>query len=128
MYDPATGRWTSEDPMGFAAGDANLARHVGNHATGATDPSGYQGAATAYNDTPPDIVQNNAGNANWLERQWGGFRDWWLDNGVGTRIEGGLKLAVGYQIVATGVAVGTVGTILGSSWGRQHRWSVADCS
>jgi len=24
MYDPATGRWTSEDPMGFAAGDANL--------------------------------------------------------------------------------------------------------
>ncbi|HXG11328.1 MAG TPA: RHS repeat-associated core domain-containing protein, partial [Gemmataceae bacterium] len=23
-YDPATGRWTSEDPIGFAAGDANL--------------------------------------------------------------------------------------------------------
>jgi RHS repeat-associated protein len=39
-YDPATGRWISEDPIGFAAGDANLYRYVGNGVTGATDPSG----------------------------------------------------------------------------------------
>jgi RHS repeat-associated protein len=39
-YDPATGRWISEDPIGFAAGDANLARYVGNSATNAVDPSG----------------------------------------------------------------------------------------
>jgi hypothetical protein len=39
-YDPETGRWISEDPIGFAAGDANLYRYVGNGVTGATDPSG----------------------------------------------------------------------------------------
>lgn len=40
MYDPSSGRWLSEDPAGFAAGDANLHRYVGNDAAGATDPSG----------------------------------------------------------------------------------------
>jgi RHS repeat-associated protein len=41
-YDPQTGRWISEDPIGFAAGDANLARYVGNGVTYATDPSGRE--------------------------------------------------------------------------------------
>ncbi|KLU02240.1 biogenesis of outer membrane [Rhodopirellula islandica] len=39
-YDPATGRWLSNDPIGFAAGDANLYRYVGNGPTNAIDPSG----------------------------------------------------------------------------------------
>ncbi len=39
-YDPQTGRWLSQDPIGFAAGDANLYRYVGNGSTNATDPSG----------------------------------------------------------------------------------------
>jgi RHS repeat-associated protein len=30
--DPSTGRWTTQDPLGFAAGDANLYRYVGNRA------------------------------------------------------------------------------------------------
>ena len=38
--DPTTGRWTTQDPMGFSAGDANLYCYVGNRATLATDPSG----------------------------------------------------------------------------------------
>jgi RHS repeat-associated protein len=42
QYDPGLGRWTSEDPLGFGAGDANLNRYVGNGATGARDPSGMQ--------------------------------------------------------------------------------------
>jgi RHS repeat-associated protein len=41
-YDPAAGRWTQEDPIGFAAGDANLYRYVGNGPTNASDPSGLQ--------------------------------------------------------------------------------------
>lgn len=32
----------SEDPIGFAAGDTNVARYVGNGVTGATDPSGLE--------------------------------------------------------------------------------------
>jgi RHS repeat-associated protein len=39
-YDSKTGRWTSEDPMGFGAADANLYRYVGNNAPNAIDPSG----------------------------------------------------------------------------------------
>src|SRR5712692_732057 len=39
-YDPATGKWTSEDRWGFAAGDSHLSRYVHNGPTNATDPSG----------------------------------------------------------------------------------------
>ena len=39
-YDPQLGQFISEDPIGFAAGDANTRRYVGNSPTNATDPSG----------------------------------------------------------------------------------------
>ncbi len=41
-HDAALGRWISEDPIGFAAGDENLSRYVGNGPTNATDPSGLR--------------------------------------------------------------------------------------
>jgi RHS repeat-associated protein len=37
-YDAAVGRWISEDPLGFAAGDANVGRYVGNAAIDVIDP------------------------------------------------------------------------------------------
>ncbi|UUO09290.1 choice-of-anchor D domain-containing protein [Blastopirellula sp. J2-11] len=39
-YDAELGRWMSQDPIGFAAGDANLYRYVGNSHLNAVDPSG----------------------------------------------------------------------------------------
>jgi RHS repeat-associated protein len=39
--DHATGRWLSEDPIGFAA-DVNLYRYVGNSPTNFTDPEGLK--------------------------------------------------------------------------------------
>jgi RHS repeat-associated protein len=39
-YDASVGRFISEDPMGFGAGDTNLYRYVFNNATNYTDPSG----------------------------------------------------------------------------------------
>ncbi len=39
-YDASTGRFISEDPIGFNAGDTNLYRYVGNSPTNAIDPSG----------------------------------------------------------------------------------------
>jgi RHS repeat-associated protein len=39
-YDPALGRFLSQDPIGFEAGDANLLRYVANSPTTATDPTG----------------------------------------------------------------------------------------
>ena len=38
--DQKTGRWTSQDPLGFEGGDQNLYRYVRNFAESVTDPSG----------------------------------------------------------------------------------------
>ncbi len=42
-YDATVGKWLSEDPIGFDAGDANLYRYVGNSPTQFTDPLGLDG-------------------------------------------------------------------------------------
>jgi RHS repeat-associated protein len=39
-YDAKVGRWASEDPIGFGAGDANMARYVSNSPMTVIDPSG----------------------------------------------------------------------------------------
>jgi hypothetical protein len=46
VYDPSIGRWTTEDPDGFDADDANLDRYVDNSPTNATDPTGTELIAT----------------------------------------------------------------------------------
>jgi RHS repeat-associated protein len=61
-YDPATGRWISQDPAGFAAGDANENRYVDNSPLAATDPSGLQAAGPpqgggAFNTAAPKYSQ-----------------------------------------------------------------------
>jgi RHS repeat-associated protein len=38
--DPVAGRWISQDPIGFLAGDTNLTRLIGNGPTNGMDPSG----------------------------------------------------------------------------------------
>ena len=60
IYDPASGRWLSQDPMGFDAGDSNLYRYVNNAPTSATDPSGLEGPSgmqeiDATNPTPNGV-------------------------------------------------------------------------
>jgi RHS repeat-associated protein len=42
-YDAGVGRWISEDPIGFAGGDANLVRYVGNRVvSNESDPDGLK--------------------------------------------------------------------------------------
>jgi RHS repeat-associated protein len=41
-YDPSTGRWISQDPLGFDAGDSNLYRYVNNRPLVSRDPSGFE--------------------------------------------------------------------------------------
>jgi RHS repeat-associated protein len=41
-YDPVTGRWLSEDPIRFKAGDWHLYRYVHNQPPNRADPSGLQ--------------------------------------------------------------------------------------
>ncbi|MGO9599149.1 MAG: RHS repeat domain-containing protein [Isosphaeraceae bacterium] len=42
VQDPGTGRWTSQDPLGFAAGDNNLYRYGSGDPISNTDSSGLQ--------------------------------------------------------------------------------------
>jgi hypothetical protein len=56
MYDSFAGRWTSEDPIGFAAGDANPDRYVGNNSPNLTDPSGLE-AQPGGQGPPPQVQQ-----------------------------------------------------------------------
>ena len=42
VEDPGTRRWTSQDPLGYSAGDMDVYRYVGNGPTDAADPSGLQ--------------------------------------------------------------------------------------
>ena len=49
-YSPTLGRFISQDPSGFSAGDSNLYRFVGNHPTYSTDPTGlYEGGSSSNN-------------------------------------------------------------------------------
>src|SRR5437879_7493757 len=41
-----TGRWTSQDPLGFEGGDANLYRYTRNRSVNARDPFGTKDAIT----------------------------------------------------------------------------------
>jgi RHS repeat-associated protein len=41
-YDPSTGRFLQEDPLGLSGGDANVYRYVGNSPTNFTDPTGLR--------------------------------------------------------------------------------------
>jgi RHS repeat-associated protein len=51
-YDAHTGRWLSEDPIGFASDPSNLYRYVGNSPTNFRDPSGLIGPQEPWNWPP----------------------------------------------------------------------------
>ena len=58
FYDATTGRWLSEDPLGFSAGDVNLYRYVWNAPIGYVDPMGTDGGGVGTGggggyDPPP---------------------------------------------------------------------------
>jgi RHS repeat-associated protein len=63
-YDGTTGRWLSEDPLGFSAGDVNLYRYVWNAPTGYVDPMGTDGGGVGQGggggfDPPPGGAGRN---------------------------------------------------------------------
>ena len=59
-YSPQLGRFISQDPSGFSAGDSNLYRFVGNHPTYSVDPTGlYEGGSSFTPDFSANSVSFN---------------------------------------------------------------------
>ncbi len=56
-YDSTTGRWITQDPLSFDAGDSNLYRYARNAPTGATDPSGMDPPAERGADSKSSEIQ-----------------------------------------------------------------------
>jgi RHS repeat-associated protein len=54
-YDPKLGKWISEDPIGFAGGDENTYRFVGNKVVDHFDSNGLK-EVSVYHLTTPDSV------------------------------------------------------------------------
>ncbi len=73
--DTNLGKWISEDPIGFMAGDANLSRYVGSSSVNASDPTGLyriqdpvivvlmqDGSTREFSaDTDPIVIQQLGG-------------------------------------------------------------------
>jgi RHS repeat-associated protein len=66
-YNPGSGRWISQDPIGFVADDTNLYRYVGNDPTQAQDPAGLQ--ATGGPGIPDYVPRYPLGLDRWGKRQ-----------------------------------------------------------
>jgi len=111
-------RFLSEDPKGFAAGDANLARYVGNSPTGRRDPSGQdfelraapQGVVPQPNVEAPSpgffsrtwsFLTDNRLTRSWSGRQVDSLYKFTIDN-RSTRFLGRVKRDTGMVFVWVG--------------------------
>lgn len=56
MLNAGVGRFISEDPLGFRAGDTNLYRYVGNKTTSYVDPYGNIELRLAYSEVAPSVA------------------------------------------------------------------------
>ncbi len=57
-YSATLGQWVSDDPLGYAAGDLNLRRYVGNNATNGFDPLGLADPTQMPKPYPfPPLIQ-----------------------------------------------------------------------
>jgi RHS repeat-associated protein len=124
-YDAAIGRFVSQDPKGFAAGDTNVYRYVGNDPPNKNDPSGKGGqGAIVAGATGVATGALVGGTIGWLVGPGGaalGAAGGAIVGGAGafvwgyfytddvlTAIEGGAVIGV-----IGGVAGGTVGGVIG---------------
>ena len=68
VYSPSLGRWLSNDPLGFNAGDQNWYRSIGNNPGNGLDPSGFD--EFYFLNKPVSQMSPNEFN-NWLVGQPG---------------------------------------------------------
>ena len=70
-YDPATGRWTAKDPIGFAGGDVDLYGYVESDPINFVDPYGlyWLKDLSDFSSGFGDYI--TFGGTGWLREQWG---------------------------------------------------------
>ncbi len=101
-YDPAIGRWTAQDPIDFAGGDANLYGYVANDPINGIDPMGlFDCKKDFFNkllDSVQKIATQNNFDPNYLlaisahESGWLGPHAYELNNAFGLTQGGGNNL------------------------------------
>jgi RHS repeat-associated protein len=69
-YDPATGRWTSMDPIDYAGGDSNLYGYVANDPVNGVDPSGLLAAPWHFGLSLAAGLSSGMGIGNSLSFAW----------------------------------------------------------
>jgi hypothetical protein len=67
-YSPSLGRWMQQDPLGYAAGDSNLYRYVGNEPVNITDPIGLEEKQKIKEEDVINLVKQ-LGSLKFSERQ-----------------------------------------------------------
>jgi RHS repeat-associated protein len=75
-YDPETGRWTTKDPIGFAARDSNLYAYAANDPVNLTDPEGLVWTWDAFKravKSRSHAFANKANPATYLKALWTGI-------------------------------------------------------
>ena len=119
FYSPTSGRFTSEDPIGFAGGQVNLSVYVGSNPTAYVDPSGLSAFAEyAFGKNFGEQIQRSATGASvGLALGYAcGFLEGWYRTGT---VEGAHETAI-YQ-ARIGAAAGAALGFLGASqtvWAR----------
>ena len=69
-YDAAVGRFVSEDPIGFSAGDANLNRYAGNSPLTNSDPSGNSWFSNLWKKAKKVVSNTFEDIGNFFEDTW----------------------------------------------------------
>jgi RHS repeat-associated protein len=102
-YDPAAGRFVSQDPVGFAAGDDNLYRYVTNNSENQLDPSGL----ADWGDLmfPADVYIWSGINTNgWFYQTGVGNAQLSVSPGLNSQVDG-LYTPAGYLKIPNGTHV-----------------------
>jgi len=109
-YDPQTGRFLSEDPIGFVGGDQNLYRYVRNNPANLFDPDGQVGTAVA------GFVIGFGGGVAGTLAQGGSIEDALVNGVIGGTLgaAGGLGLPVLGTPLGAGIA-GGLSNLLGQA-------------
>jgi len=111
-YDARVGRWLSEDPIGFAGGDGNLYRYVGNGVLSGVDSNGLERIFTYYGSgTLVHYGYGRTGGEHYLDYQW--VVHWSIDDRGCLRWVGGPEVI--HYNVRWGPESGSFSAILGLS-------------